>query len=203
MLDNKLLCELKRAVRGIILLKLFKCLGAEGLSVNKEQNPLCLCKFKKAVNKCLDHDKEILEKLDVVVGAVHSKFNMTMEEMTDRIIKAMSTGLVNIIAHPTGRLVDVREPYPVDMSRLMRAAKKYNVILELNSYPDRLDLSDSHCRLAKDMGVMVTISTDSYNRQHLDYIRFGVYTARRGWLEKRDVLNTRPVAEVLKILKNR
>lgn len=151
----------------------------------------------------IDHDRDILEQLDVVVGAVHSKFNMTMEEMTERIIKAMSTGLINIIAHPTGRIVAVREPYPVDMSRLMQAAKEYNVILELNSYPDRLDLNDSHCRLAKDMDVMVAISTDSHNRQHLDYIRFGVHTARRGWLEKKNVLNTRPLSEVLKILKRK
>lgn len=151
----------------------------------------------------LDLDADVLKRLDVVVAAVHSKFNMTEQEMTDRIIKAMSTGLINIIAHPTGRLVGAREPYPVDMPRLMQAANKYGVILELNSYPDRLDLNDNHLRLAKDMGVMVTISTDSHNRQHLDYIKFGVHTARRGWLEKKDVLNTRPLAEVLKILKKK
>src|SRR3990167_4207027 len=144
---------------------------------------------------------DVLKRLDVVVGAVHSKFNLTQEEMTDRIIKAMATGLLNIIAHPTGRIVGVREPYPVDSARLMNAAKEHGVILELNSYPDRLDLNDSYCRLAKDMGVMVAISTDSHNRLHMDNIRFGVHTARRGWLEKKDVLNTRPLTEVLKILK--
>lgn len=149
----------------------------------------------------LDHSEEVLRQLDVVVGAIHSKFNMTVDEMTDRIIKAISTGLVNIIAHPTGRIVGVREPYPVDMPRIMEAAKKYGVILELNSYPERLDLNDSHCRLAKEMGVMVAISTDSHNRLHLDYVRFGIHTARRGWLEKDDVLNTRPLKEVLKILR--
>lgn len=149
----------------------------------------------------LDHSEEVLRQLDVVVGAIHSKFNMTVDEMTDRIIKAISTGLVNIIAHPTGRIVGVREPYPVDMPRIMEAAKKYGVMLELNSYPERLDLNDSHCRLAKEMGVMVAISTDSHNRLHLDYIRYGIHTARRGWLEKDDVLNTRPLKEVLKILK--
>ncbi|MDP2682438.1 MAG: DNA polymerase/3'-5' exonuclease PolX [Deltaproteobacteria bacterium] len=149
----------------------------------------------------LDLDADVLKKLDCVVGAVHSRFNMTMEDMTDRIITAMATGLVNIIAHPTGRIIAAREPYPVDMSRLMQAAKKYNVILELNSYPERLDLNDSYLRLAKDMGVMVAISTDSHNRQHMDFIRFGIHTARRGWLEKKDVLNTRPLKEVLRILK--
>lgn len=149
----------------------------------------------------LDHSEEVLRQLDVVVGAIHSKFNMTVDEMTDRMIKAMSTGLINIIAHPTGRIVGVREPYPVDMPKIIEAAKKYGVMLELNSYPERLDLNDSHCRLAKEMGVMVAISTDSHNRLHLDYIRYGIHTARRGWLEKDDVLNTRPLKEVLKILK--
>jgi len=149
----------------------------------------------------LDLKDDVLKRLDVVVGAVHSKFNMTQEEMTERLIKAMATGLVNIIAHPTGRIVGVREPYPVDSARLMNAAKEHGVILELNSYPDRLDLNDSYCRLAKDMGVMVAISTDSHNRLHMDNIRFGIHTARRGWLEKKDVLNTRPLTEVLKILK--
>jgi len=149
----------------------------------------------------LDLKDDVLKRLDVVVGAVHSKFNMTQEEMTDRLIKAIATGLVNIIAHPTGRIVGVREPYPVDSARLMNAAREHGVILELNSYPDRLDLNDSYCRLAKDMGVMVAISTDSHNRLHMDNIRFGIHTARRGWLEKKDVLNTRPLTEVLKILK--
>jgi len=149
----------------------------------------------------LDLKDDVLKRLDVVVGAVHSKFNMTQEEMTERLIKATATGLVNIIAHPTGRIVGVREPYPVDSARLMNAAREHGVILELNSYPDRLDLNDSYCRLAKDMGVMVAISTDSHNRLHMDNIRFGIHTARRGWLEKKDVLNTRPLTEVLKILK--
>lgn len=149
----------------------------------------------------LDMEEDVLKKLDCVVAAVHSRFNMTMEDMTDRIITAMATGLVNIIAHPTGRVIAAREPYPVDMPRLMQAAKKHNVILELNSYPERLDLNDGYLRLAKDMGVMVAISTDSHNRQHMDYIRFGVHTARRGWLEKGDVLNTRSLKEVLRILK--
>ncbi|MBI3754270.1 MAG: DNA polymerase III, partial [Deltaproteobacteria bacterium] len=103
--------------------------------------------------------------------------------------------------HPTGRVIAAREPYSVDMPRLMQAAKKYGIIMELNSYPERLDLSDAYCRLAKDMGVMAAISTDSHNRQHMDFIRFGIHTARRGWLEKKDVLNTRPLKEVLKILK--
>ena len=116
----------------------------------------------------LDLDKKVLEKLDVVVGAVHSKFNTPEEEMTKRVLKAIETGVVNIIAHPTGRLLSSREPYPINMAKVMEAAKRHNVIMELNAYPDRLDLNDIHCKLAKEMGVMVAISTDSHNRLHME-----------------------------------
>lgn len=152
-------------------------------------------------NGTLDLDLDVLSQLDVVVGAVHSRFNMTKEEMTERIIKAFSTGLIHILSHPTGRLINEREPYPVDMERLMESARGYNVIMELNSFPDRLDLNDIHCKMAKDMGVMVSIDTDSHSKFHLENMRYGVYTARRGWLEKADVLNTRPLEEVLRILR--
>ena len=100
----------------------------------------------------LDLDKKVLEKLDVVVGAVHSKFNTPEEEMTKRVLKAIETGVVNIIAHPTGRLLSSREPYPINMAKVMEAAKRHKVIMELNSYPDRLDLNDIHCKLAKGDG---------------------------------------------------
>lgn len=149
----------------------------------------------------LDHSEKALKKLDVVVATVHSKFNMTEEDMTNRIIDAIETGLVNIIAHPTGRLLTGREPYPVNMERLLEAAKKYNVAMEVNAYPDRLDLNDVHCKMAKDMGVMLAISTDTHHYLQMDYMRFGVNNARRGWIEKKDVLNTRPLNEVLKMLR--
>jgi DNA polymerase (family 10) len=148
----------------------------------------------------LDYDGEILEKLDCVVGAVHSGFDMPAQEMTGRIIKGMSTGYINILAHPTGRLIETRKPYEVDMERVIYSAKKYGVFLELNSYPDRLDLNDIHCKLARDIGVLVVISTDAHNTLHLKNIVYGVHTARRGWLSKKDVLNTRPLKELLKFL---
>lgn len=151
----------------------------------------------------LDLDKKVLEKLDIVIGVVHSRFNMTEDEMTKRVIRAIESGAVNIIAHPTGRLIAAREPYPVNMKKLMEAAKRNNVIMELNAYPDRLDLNDIHCRLAKDIGVMVAISTDSHNKMQMENIRFGVYTARRGWLEKKDIINTRPLNDLLKILQRK
>ena len=149
----------------------------------------------------LDHSEKALKKLDVVLATIHSKFNMTEEDMTKRIIDAIETGLVNIIAHPTGRLLTGREPYPVNMEKLLEAAKKHNVAMEINAYPDRLDLNDVHCKMAKDMGVMLVISTDTHHYLQMDYMRFGVNNARRGWVEKKDVLNTRPLNGLLKILK--
>jgi DNA polymerase (family 10) len=145
----------------------------------------------------LDLEAELLRKLDVVVASVHSYMAMPRDEMTARIISAFDTGLVSVFGHPTGRLLTERPPYEVDMEAVMSAAQRTGVCLELNAFPDRLDLSDVHCRLARDMGVPVVISTDAHNVQHLPLIRFGVYTARRGWLERQHVLNTLPLAELL------
>ncbi|MFQ5464717.1 MAG: DNA polymerase/3'-5' exonuclease PolX [Thermodesulfobacteriota bacterium] len=151
----------------------------------------------------LDHPEKILKKLDCVVAAVHSGFGMAGEQMTGRIVKAIRTGLVNVIAHPTGRIVGSRAPYEVDLDVVMEEAGKYGVALELNSYPERLDLDDVHLRLARDRGVMVAISTDSHSTTHLANIEYGVHTARRGWLERKDVLNTRPLKELMKFLGNK
>lgn len=151
----------------------------------------------------LDHPDKVLDRLDIVVGAVHSSFNMTAEDMTARIVKAMQSGKIDILAHPTGRLIGVREPYAVDMEKVVITAKKYGVALELNSYPDRLDLNDAHCLLAKGMGVMVALSTDSHSVHHLENIVYGVHTARRGWLEKSDVLNALTLALLLKHIRAR
>lgn len=149
----------------------------------------------------LDHTEAVLKRLDCVVGAVHSGFNMTMEGMTARIISGIRSGYVNILAHPTGRLIGVREPYKLDMEAVMTEAKLHNVCLELNSYPERLDMNDVHCRMAKERGILVAVSTDSHSTAHLGNIVYGIHTARRGWLEKKDVLNTRGLKELLKILR--
>jgi len=148
----------------------------------------------------LDLDGKVLKKLDIVVGSVHSGFSMPENRMTDRIIAAISSGLVNIIGHPTGRLISRREPYSVDMAKIMRAAKKHNVAMEINSYPERLDLNDVHARLARDIGVKVVISTDSHNIAQMENMRYGVANARRAWLEKKDVLNTLPADKLIKFL---
>ena len=142
----------------------------------------------------LDLPDSILQKLDLVVGAVHSKFDLPRARQTERILKAMENPLFSILAHPSGRLIEERAPYDVDMPALVRAAKRLGVALELNAHPDRLDLSDAHCRMAKDEGVLVAVSSDAHGVDGLDVLRFGVGQARRGWLEKEDVLNARPLA---------
>ena len=148
----------------------------------------------------LDLDKDILKRLDVVVAAVHSKFSQPEAEMTRRIIKAIENPTVHIIAHPTGRIIGKREPYAVNLDKVMDACLANGKILELNAYPERLDLSDLHCRKAKEKGVKLAVSTDAHMDQHLEWMKFGVATARRGWIEPQDVINTLPLSKLLKAL---
>ncbi|HSR00080.1 MAG TPA: DNA polymerase/3'-5' exonuclease PolX [Sphingomicrobium sp.] len=149
----------------------------------------------------LDLPDTLLERLDLVVAAVHYKFDLSVAAQTERIIRAMDNRHVSIIAHPTGRLLGQREAYAIDMERLIAAAAERGCHLEINAEPDRLDLSDEHARAAKMAGVMVAISTDAHAAAALDFMRFGVDQARRGWLEKADVLNTRPLSQLRKLLK--
>jgi len=139
----------------------------------------------------LDLPDKVLKELDVTVCSVHYHRNMSRKEMTERIIRAMDNPYFQILGHPTGRLLGNREPYDVDMEKIMAAAQERGCFLELNSQPDRLDLSDVYCKLAKDMGVKIAISTDAHSAVELNYLRFGIGQARRGWLEAEDVLNTR------------
>ncbi len=150
----------------------------------------------------MDFPDEILKSLDVVVGAVHTKFSQDRETMTKRIVTAMENPNVDIIAHPTGRVLGKRDPYEVNMERLMEVAKVTGTVMELNSFPNRLDLNDMHCRMAKDYGVLVAISTDSHDATHMGaVIKYGVTTARRGWLGAKDVVNTRGLGEMLREVK--
>ena len=130
--------------------------------------------------------------MDVVVAAVHSGFKQSKEKVTGRIIKACNNKYVNIIAHPTGRLWGAREPYEIDMEEVIKAAKETSTALEINSFPQRLDLNDTNCRMAKELGVKLAINTDAHIADQLDMMRFGVSVARRGWLEKKDILNVLP-----------
>jgi DNA polymerase (family 10) len=135
----------------------------------------------------LDFADEILAKLDIVVASVHSGFK---QRVTERILKAMNNPHVHIIGHPTGRLISRREGYEVDLESVMRAAADTRTALEINAYPDRMDISDINCRKAKELGITLAAGTDAHYLEQLDFMRFGVAVARRGWLEKADVLNT-------------
>jgi DNA polymerase (family 10) len=144
----------------------------------------------------LDLPDSVLSKLDVVVAAVHGNFGLSRARQTARILAALDNPLVRILAHPTGRLIGEREPYDVDMLAVMRKARSRGVALELNAHPDRLDLNEVHCRMAKDEGVMVAIGSDAHGTDGFEVLRYGVGQARRGWLEAKEVLNTRPLAGV-------
>ena len=148
----------------------------------------------------LDLADDILQELDVVIGAVHSDFKLSRSKQTDRILRAMDNPLFNILAHPSGRLINRREAYAVDLERLIEAAAERGCFMELNAHPDRLDLNDVFCKIAKDIGVKIAVSTDAHSVDSLDHMRLGIRQARRGWLEADDVLNTRSWQELKKIL---
>ena len=149
----------------------------------------------------LDLADDVLGELDLVVGAVHSHFNLSRKQQTLRILRAMDHPHFTMLAHPTGRLLDRREPYDVDMTRIIEHARERGCFLELNCHPDRLDLLDTHCMLARESGVLISINTDAHSIADLDNLRYGIGQARRGWLEAKDVLNTRPLRELRKLLK--
>ena len=146
----------------------------------------------------LDFAEKILEKLDLVVAAVHSGFKQDKSKMTKRIVRALENPLVHLLAHPSGRLLGARDPYEVDVEELMEAAKQHGKALEINAYFERLDLDDIHCRKAKEMGIRVGIGTDAHHLDQMWMMSLGVAVARRGWLEAKDVLNTLPLREILK-----
>jgi DNA polymerase (family 10) len=148
----------------------------------------------------LDLSDEILRELDLVVVSVHSKFNLSREAQTARVLKALDHPCATILAHPTGRLILEREPYEIDIPRVIAHAKQRGNYVELNANPMRLDLNDVYCQMAKQAGVLVSIDVDGHSTKDLAHMTFGIGQARRGWLEKRDVLNTRPLKELLKLL---
>jgi DNA polymerase (family 10) len=149
----------------------------------------------------LDLEDYVLAELDVVVCSIHSYMNLARAEMTERYLKAIENPYTQIIAHPTGRLLLRREAFEYDMEAVLDACAKRGVVMECNAYPDRLDLSDVHLRMAKQRGVKIVISTDPHTTGNLKYMKYGVTTARRGWIEKKDVINTLPLDEFLASLR--
>jgi len=151
----------------------------------------------------LDFPSPLLKDLDIVIGSVHSRFKMEKSEMTKRVVNAIESGRIDILGHPTGRLIGERAAYQLDLQAVLSAAHSSGVLMEINSFPNRLDLGDVHCRMAKEAGVKVAIGTDAHHVEQMEYMRLGVITARRGWLEAEDVLNTSKAEDVIKALKDR
>jgi len=195
----------QRVAHGLDATRLAKQIG-EIERVNGELGGITLLKGAEVDildDGSLDLPDSILAKLDVVVAAVHSRFDLPRARQTARILKALDHPLVNVLAHPTGRLIEEREPYDVDMAKIVRRARERGVLLEVNAQPSRLDLNDVHCRMAKDEGALVSVDSDAHSVHDLDDLRLGIGQARRGWLEARDVANTRPLKELRALLERR
>ncbi len=150
----------------------------------------------------LDLSDSILEQMDVVVASVHSAFNQEPQQMTDRLLRVLDNKNVSILGHPTGRLLLRRDAYAFDMDAILKAALKNRIAMELNAYPDRLDLNDVHLRMARERGVKIVINTDAHHTSHFEKIKYGILQARRAWLTAGDVLNTLPEKEFRKAMKH-
>jgi DNA polymerase (family 10) len=168
---------------------------------NQQLRVLKGCEANILADGSIDIKDETLKNLDFVIAGVHSQFKMSQEEMTERIIKAMKNPNVDIISHPTGRILKRRDEYEIDFDKILKAAKETNTVLEINAYPERLDLKDVNIKKAKEMGVKMVINTDSHHIDQLRFMEFGIAQARRGWAEKEDIINTWPIDKLLKMLK--
>lgn len=172
--------------------------------LNDELDGICILKSAEVdilADGSLDLPDRILRRLDLTVGAVHYKFGLDEKRQTERILKAMDNRYFTILAHPSGRLLGERQSYPVELGRVMSGAKERGCFVELNAHPARLDLDDVHCKMAKEMDLLVSIATDAHSTMGLDMMRYGVGQARRGWLEAKDVLNTRPLAALKRLFR--
>jgi DNA polymerase (family 10) len=161
------------------------------------------CEVDIRADGSLDFPDEILAQLDLVQVSIHSRFKMSRDDMTRRIVRAVRHPLVHILGHPTGRLIGERAPYEADIETVLQAAKTGGVAVEINASPSRLDLNDVHARRAKDLGIPIAISTDAHAIPQLEYMRYGVAVARRAWLTASDVLNTRSAQALSAWLKQR
>ncbi len=155
------------------------------------------CEVDIKADGSLDYPDDILHQLDLVLVSVHSRFKMAREEMTARIVRALQHPLVHMLGHPTGRLIGERGAYELDMEAVLQAARATGAAVEINASPSRLDLNDLHARRAKELGIQIAINTDAHTVGQLDYMRFGVSVARRGWLTPADILNTRPEKQLV------
>ncbi len=183
---------------------LFERIDKLNQKIQESANKLILLKSAEVdilKNGTLDLDKKTLDQMDCVIGAVHSYFKMEKNEMTSRIIKAIESSNINILAHPTGRLINERPGYLLDIEKIFEACEKNNVILEINSFPNRLDLNDTNILLASKYNVMFSIDTDSHRAEHLKFLKYGTGTARRGWLAKEKIINSKSLDQLKQIFK--
>jgi DNA polymerase (family 10) len=173
--------EVDKKIRGIKILK-----GAE---------------IDIKANNRLDMEDSVLKQFDIVIAAIHSGFRQSKKQITNRIVSAMENENVDIIAHPTGRKIQERRPYDVDLEKLFEASKRTGTLLEINSYPSRLDLNADNIKSAVEFGCKTVINTDAHSAEHLRFIYLGIATARRGWVQKKDVVNTLPLKKMMKVFK--
>ena len=150
----------------------------------------------------LDLSDSVLEQMDLVIASVHSHFNQEPAKMTERILRAIENRNVSVLGHPTGRLLLRRDAYEFDLDAVLKTAARKKVAMELNAFPDRLDLNDRHLRLAKERGVKIVINTDSHHTSHMEKIKYGVLQARRAWLTREDILNTLPADKFARAMKH-
>jgi DNA polymerase (family 10) len=167
---------------------------------SKEFKLLCGMEVDILSDGSLDYDDELLSQLDLVIAAIHTGFKQSEEQLTERIVSAMENRYVHMIAHPQGRLLGKREPYALNMEKVLRTAQKTHTFLEINAYPERLDLYDIYCRKAKELGILVGIGTDAHTLNQIENLYLGVAVARRGWLERKDILNTLSYNELINAL---
>ncbi|MFP3981939.1 MAG: DNA polymerase/3'-5' exonuclease PolX [Desulfobacterales bacterium] len=172
--------------------------------VNAKLKGFCLLKAMEVdilADGRLDLADSVLRELDMAVCAVHYQQRLAMKKQTERIIRAMDNPNFDILGHPTARLINTRDPMEIDLEKIIEAAKERNVVIELNAQPDRLDLPHAYCKMAADLGVKIALSTDAHSMENLGLIRNGIIAARRGWLTREDIINTRPLPELRKLLR--
>jgi DNA polymerase (family 10) len=149
----------------------------------------------------LDYPDEILKEFDIVIAAIHTGFKQSSAQLTKRLVRACQNKYVHIVAHPTGRLWGTRDAYEIDFEQILKVAKETNTHLEINAFPQRLDLNDLNCRRTKEMGVKLALGTDAHTTEQLETMKLGIAVARRGWLTRHDVINTLSVEELLRVIK--
>ena len=172
--------------------------------LNEKQNDIVVLKSIEVdilEDGSLDLPDSVLKELDFTVCSIHYKFNLPSEKQTERVLRAMDNRYFTILAHPSGRLINQREPYEINLEKIMKAARERGCCIEVNAHPDRLDLTDEGCKMAKDLGLRVAISTDAHSTSGLEFMRFGINQARRGWIEARDVINCQPLTDLKKLFK--